>query len=41
LDDFSEAFASFLGRHIGGKGLQAFREVKDFLHAGGVREKLE
>ena len=41
LDDFGEAFASFLACDKGGEMLHAFGEVKDVFHAGGMREILE
>jgi hypothetical protein len=41
LDDFGETFASFLACHISREVLHAVGEVKDVLHAGGMREILE
>jgi len=41
LDDFGETFASFPACDKGGEMLHVFGEVKDVLHAGGMREILK
>jgi len=41
LDDFGEAFASLLGRNIGGEVLHAVGEVEDVFHSDGMREILK
>jgi len=41
LGDFGEAFASLLGRNIGGEVLHAVGEVQDVFHSDGMREILK